>query len=93
MVHLSNLLLGPDSLEVVDLQLRAGRDEPPQKVDAHMGLRVVVEVVLLAILPLEIIDITLVVVNALDLLLEKFKCKVSEEDALNKREDAADEGV
>lgn len=58
-----------------------------------MGLRVVVEVVLLAVLPFEVVDITLVVVNALELLLEEFECKVSEEDALNKRKDAADEGV
>ena len=93
LVHLANLFLGPHAFEVVGFELWAGRDQPPKNVNPHVCLCVVVKIVLLAILSLEVIDIALVVIDALELLLEELKRKVGEQDTLNERENAADESV
>ena len=67
-VHALYFALGPHSLVIVGLQLRSGGDEPPQKIDAESQLGVVKEVLLLAILLLQVVNIALIVVDGSDLL-------------------------
>ena len=62
-VHAFDLFLGPDTLIVIGLKLGSRRSQPPQEVNAQGLLSVVEEVLLLAILLLQVVNIALVVID------------------------------
>ena len=93
LVHFLDLFFGPDSLEVVYLELGSCGHHPPEHVHSHMGFRIIVEVILFAVLTFKVIHVTLIIVYTLELLLKQFESEVCEQDALDKCKYASDEGV
>lgn len=92
LVHLFGILLGPESLEIVDLQLWLSRDSPPEEIDAQVDLGVVEEVTLLSVEFLLIVDIALIIFNGLHLFLNQLVSEENKEDSFYKSQDAHDEG-
>jgi hypothetical protein len=55
--------------------------------------RVDIEVILLAVLTLQVIHVALVIIDALELFLEQLECEVAEQDALHERKNAGDKSI
>lgn len=84
--------LGPDALKIVDPELRVRGHEPPHDVGAEVGHRILAQVALTPVLLFELVDIALVLVDALELLCEDLVCEEGEEDAFDERNNTHDEG-
>ena len=67
-VHSLDFTLGPDTLIVIGLQFGAGWRQPPKKIYSDCQLRIVKEVLLLAILLLKVVNVALIIVYRCDLL-------------------------
>ena len=67
-VHSLDFSLGPDALVVIGLQFGASRRQPPEKIYSDCQLRIVKEVLLLAILLFKVVDVALIIVYRCDLL-------------------------
>ena len=67
-VHSFDFALGPNALVVICLQFGACRRQPPKKIYSHCQLRIVKEVLLLAILFLKVVNVALIIVYGCDLL-------------------------
>ena len=67
-VHSLDFTLRPDALEVIGLQFGACWRQPPKKIYSDCQLRIVKEVLLLAILLLKVVNVALVIVYRCDLL-------------------------
>ena len=92
-VHLSYFSLGPDTLKVVDPQLRVSRGHPPCHISTQSHLCVVIEILLFAILFFEVIDVTLIVIDRVDLFTHQVPREVSKQETLNESQDASNEHI
>ena len=67
-VHSLDFPLGPDALVVIGLEFGARWRQPPKKVYSDCQLRIIKEVLLLAILLFKVVNVALVIVYRCDLL-------------------------
>ena len=66
---------------------------PPEHVHAKGQLRVVIEVLLFSILLFEVIDVTLIVIDRVDLFTHQVPREVSKQETLNESQDASNEHI
>ena len=85
-VHSLDFPLGPDALVVICFEFGSCRCQPPEKIYPDRQLGILEEILLLAILLLQVVHIALIVVYRGDLLRQQVKSEVGEEKPLHERQ-------